>query len=446
MKIYQLLLIIAALPFIFAFPASAQAQSESCKFTFTAIKPDYEQRTIRITWTAKGPALYNIAAVQMVREDTTIPDPKTGNDWRYLDLATQEGILDASNLTKDGKISLRVTMIDVDKNFCEDKDENVLEWTKEFPWKPPKIDYIMGGFLPDYKKGVVTFYLSVPHWEENINYDAWIDWEGTTIGSTMDRRAVPESGKAQVEIPISGVVLSDLEEALKAKLHVYMIRTRDGMEDPQTYDVTIQPSSPLSIFEKIGEVVMAVVNNQSIVAGIMLVVVMLILYKSYALNEPPPAPPAKKRPPKKVASAANYGANSLVQQGKNSVQLHQSHPAMKIRMIQTSTPTHENVLTLNNFPCIIGRNQHFEHGEMTKVNGTGFVNIGNDLQVSRRHLEIRQRGKQFYIANHGVNKTIVNGQPIPKDDLAPLSLTQSTVVEIGEQTKLELHPQLVENT
>jgi hypothetical protein len=111
-----------------------------------------------------------------------------------------------------------------------------------------------------------------------------------------------------------------------------------------------------------------------------------------------------------------------------------------VRIRQAATPLYENAVPLSSFPCVFGRNQHLVHGQIQQIGAKTFANILHDHKVSREHFEIRRRDNQFFLVSRGANGAIVNQQPVPKGEQAPLSLSGITTIEVGEQTKIELQP------
>ncbi|MCB0207997.1 MAG: FHA domain-containing protein [Anaerolineae bacterium] len=428
--IFLLALLLALMPI-----QSAHAQAETeihCSMNFTALDRDYERNQLRVTWLVdEAPIGYDVVALRLTQDRDVVPEVGTGLDWRKYPMNDGEAYLDVTNLLA-GKIILDAMLLDGVGRPCKDSDKGI--WLDksddEFEWQPPVVTYAIENFGTDHDQGLIRFDINVGEPRYNVIYKAWIDQDGSTIGATKMEviNAYPE----RVEIPIAGINLRKVPEAIPIKIYVDAWYT-DNLKTSvvQEKEGNIPPTPQLGILDKLGKVIMAVLKNQAALAGIMLTLGLLLVVKVYSKNEKQPPKMPYGRPPKNTVIKEPLPLSSQVS-GK--------YPSFSVRIRQATTSSHENVIAVNEFPCIFGRNKHLEHGQTVKNKDNLFLNILHDANVSREHFEIRERYNKLYIVSRSTNGIIVDQEAVAKGEQVPLSLVSPTLVEIGEQTKIELKP------
>ena len=95
---------------------------------------------------------------------------------------------------------------------------------------------------------------------------------------------------------------------------------------------------------------------------------------------------------------------------------------------------------IEEFPFIFGRNKFLEHGQVVEQEGSKFLNLRNDPEISRNHFQLVRNGQSIGINVLSANAATVNEHPLGQSETVHLSGTEPTVVQIGEQTKIELTP------
>ncbi len=417
---FRLFMILWSICLSFGFAPASQAQAQPCTFTFAAITPDYETKALSLSWMATAPLGYDNVAIQVRQDGITVEDPTAHTPFRLFALPTKPVLLDMSNL-KPGKFALHALIVDANGNPCQNNDRQPYESAQgDLSWSPPEIDYTISSFDIDHEKRVITFKLEIANWEPNIIYQASVESKGVIIGATQ--KLVLDADSVTVDVPITSGDIRKLTDPMDVMVKVHLVRTREIQQADREHGLTIPLPDKLSFVTWLGKTVSAGLSDVRIVMGILLVMAGLVVYRVFAPDSKPTqadrvrVPRRPKNPDVPKASA------------------------VRVRITQAATPLHENVLTINDFPCLIGRNKYLEHGALSQTDNKKFVNVRNDHQVSRQQLEIRRHGEQYTLANVGGNIAVVNGKPTAPNHSVQLSSLHPTIVEIGEQTKLELQP------
>lgn len=129
-------------------------------------------------------------------------------------------------------------------------------------------------------------------------------------------------------------------------------------------------------------------------------------------------------PPKKAGAAAP------VEPGKYRLRLKITHSPQQ--------PA-ENETVLNQFPCVIGRDEFISHFELLNRGSEHFLNMGVDEKISRRHIEITVRNGMFYLTDlKSRNGTFVESRKL--EPHKPTTLSGFTAIQLGRRTSLELEP------
>lgn len=417
---------------------SAHAQAEAkvrCSMYFIDTVPDYARNELHVTWiVSEAPIGYDIVELRLTQDGKTVPEVGTNLYGRRYPMDAGEAYLDVTNLPA-GKITLDAMLLDGSDSPCQDSDKGIwLAKKDEFEWKPPVVSYKVETFQTEHDKKLVSFNIIIVEQKYDVNYIAKITKGANEIGGTGLEAIAMGKNSERVEIELPSIDFENVKEAIPVKLHVevwYIDSNHTPVPVDMDAEISTTPTGLIILLEKIGKVIMAVLTSPPAIAGIMLVLGGLMLIKIYSKDDKRAPKIEYGRPPK----------NAIIKQPLPSIsQVSAKYPSFSVYIRQATASRHENVIAIDEFPCVFGRNKNLEHGQTIKNEEKLFINILHDANISREHFEIRERYNTLYIASRSMNGTKVNQEMVAKGEQVPLSLVNPTLVEIGEQTKIELKP------
>ncbi|MEZ4713879.1 MAG: FHA domain-containing protein [Caldilineaceae bacterium] len=78
----------------------------------------------------------------------------------------------------------------------------------------------------------------------------------------------------------------------------------------------------------------------------------------------------------------------------------ESNYRLRLKITESPQQPAANETVLNQFPCVIGRDEFMEHFELSNRGSKHFLNVAGDEKVSRGHIEITVRsGSKFYLTD-----------------------------------------------
>jgi hypothetical protein len=417
--------LLAALPLSLVAMKAAQAQDAYCRLDFTTASQDYDSKVLRVLWHAEGPA--KEVALQIYQNGTVV-DPDTNQDWRYYQLDDgAQAVLNVSNL-RPGAFLLRAMMLDASQAPCKTNDGNLYVANTEIKWEPPPLQFELIPAVPDYASNSVSAQVHIDSAKQDVMYHAQLMVDGQLVGAT-DGIGKSNPFVVEISIPRNIFDFGSLKEAKEAELTVSV-----GYNAAEMVLVTQKPkfgpAPDVGLVERIGNIVLAVLNNPPIVMAILLVFGFIIVLQSSAR-------PKKKSKPTSAPVGDRLPQNSV---GKVSTVEFHTAPAVRARVVQKGDRTQEIVTNIEEFPFIFGRNKFLEHGQVVEQEGSKFLNLRNDPEISRNHFQLVRNGQSIGINVLSANAATVNEHPLGQSETVHLSGTEPTVVQIGEQTKIELTP------
>ena len=405
---------------------AARAQDSSCALEFTTAEPDYKHKYLRVIWLAEGPA---VDVALQIYQDGTVVDPETGADWRYFDLAeTAQALLDVSNL-RSGAFMLRAMMLDGSQTPCKTHDGNLYVANAELKWDPRRLQFEVFPDVPDYDANSVSAQVLIDGARQDVMYSAHLMLDGKLVGSS---KGIGSDNPFVIEIPMSRDTfdLRDLKETKETELTVAVGYSADAMTSV-TKTPKIGPARQVGLMERLGDILLAVLNNPPIVMAILLVFGVMIVFQS--THRP------NNKTPKRRTDKTDVRAQDEPAVNGPAAEFH-AVPAVRARVVQNGDRTHEIVANLKEFPLIFGRNKFLEHGQIVEVEGCQYLNLRDDRAVSRNHFQIVRTGQQLGLNVLSPNGATVNERMLRRSETVHISLTESTEVKIGELTKIELTP------
>ena len=405
---------------------AARAQDSSCALEFTTAEPDYKHKYLRVIWLAEGPA---VDVALQIYQDGTVVDPETGADWRYFDLAeTAQALLDVSNL-RSGAFMLRAMMLDGSHTPCKTHDGNLYVANAELKWDPRRLQFEVFPDVPDYDANSVSAQVLIDGARQDVMYSAHLMLDGKLVGSS---KGIGSDNLFVIEIPMSRDTfdLRDLKETKETELTVAVGYSADAMASV-TKTPKIGPARQVGLMERLGDILLAVLNNPPIVMAILLVFGVMIVFQS--THRP------NNKTPKRRTDKTDVRAQDEPAVNGPAAEFH-AVPAVRARVVQNGDRTHEIVANLKEFPLIFGRNKFLEHGQIVEVEGCQYLNLRDDRAVSRNHFQIVRTGQQLGLNVLSPNGATVNERMLHRSETVHISLTESTEVKIGELTKIELTP------
>jgi hypothetical protein len=103
-----------------------------------------------------------------------------------------------------------------------------------------------------------------------------------------------------------------------------------------------------------------------------------------------------------------------------------NHQQILIKVVETPDASQKRELVVDQFPCVLGR------GTRSHVPITG------DTEISREHVQITVKDRQFYLTDQSVNGTSLDG--VPLEPGIPTLLDRRATLQLGQFTYLELDP------
>lgn len=421
-----MVILLAVLPLNIVAMNAARAQDAYCKLDFTTVDPNYDDKQLRVLWLAEGPA--KLVALQIYQNGTVV-DPDTKQDWRYYELGDgAPAVLNVSNL-HPGAFFLRAMMLDGSQVPCKTNDGNPFVANVEEKWDPPPLQFEVIPAVPDYAHNSISAQVNIDTAKQDVMYKARLMIDEQLVGAT-DGIGKSNPFVIEVSVPREKFDLGRLKEAKEAELIISV-----GYNAAEMVSVTqkpkFSPAPEVGLMERLGSIVLAVLNNPPIVMAILLVLAVMIVLQAFMRPKPVIT---------EVTSGQDDGRSQQQPVSTGPVVEFHTVPAVRARIVQNGDRTHEIVANIKEFPFIFGRNKFLEHGQVVEVEGNKFLNLRNDPAISRDHFQLVRRGQSLGINVLSPNAAKVNERPIAQSETVHMSGTEPTVVQIGEQTKIELTP------
>jgi hypothetical protein len=418
---------VLAILFVCAIPAdAARAQNPFCALEFTTSEIDYDRKQLRVVWTREGPAEASEVWLQ-IDQNGTVVDPVTKQDWRVYDSSvTTEAILDVSNLQSNAFL-IKAKMLFPDQTLCKGHDGNSDLAVKELKWDPPSLQFVIVTNPPDYAKNSVSVQVRIQSMKQSVMYTAGLRLNGQPVGAA---EGIGSTNPFVIEIQVPRNVFDfrSKKEAIQSEWTVAVGYSADDMF-PKTEQSPFGPEPAVGLMERLGNIVLAVLNNPPIVTAILLILGVMVVFQS--VHRPKPTKPAIP------SETADLHLHQESDRRAAIVQFHTT-PAVRARIVQDGDPAHEIVLNIETFPFIFGRNNGLEHGQTVTVEGNKFLNLRGDRAISRHHFQLVRTGQHFGVNVLSRNGAQVNGRALGQQDTVHIATTATTEVKIGEQTKIEL--------
>jgi hypothetical protein len=282
--------------------------------------------------------------------------------------------------------------------------------------------------VPDYAGNVVAAQVLIDGAKQDVMYNAHLMVDGQLVGVVQGSGA-RNPFVIEMVIPRDKFDLRSLKEAKEVELVV-----RVGYNAAEMVTVIQKPkfgpAPAVGPLERLGDILSAVLNNFPVLMTIVLVLSVMAVF--------PSAVRWKEKQGMKSGNAS--GRSQREPEGNGATVVFPPAPAIRARTVQNGDRMQEIVTNIEAFPFLFGRDKLLEHGLVVEQESGMFLNLRNDRAISRTHFQLVRTGQTLGINVLSPNGVKVNERTLGKSETAHISSTEPTMVQIGEQTKIELTP------
>lgn len=298
------------------------------------------------------------------------------------------------------------------------EDRSVLaqkEFTHEVT-QPDPAKFTIESVTPNYEKGVLTLILNVVSGENRVQI-----YQGFIVNEARQR--IADFGPAlypgrQFDVPLPPAI-AQAQATQEYALTLYLI-TKDEIRSDATLDnLKFTPPPPPSILQRISK---GITENPGIPLAILAIISSVVVWRvleNQRVQRKRQAP--LPRPP--MNDTQIFSPTPHTPRGIETPPL---QPRLRLRIVETPQPPVQLEHLIVMLPFTVGRRDCD-------------LNLPNDAQISRQHLQITFQDQAFYLKDlTSKNGTYVNDQPI--EPLVPVRLVGPTMVDLGHFTRLILEP------
>lgn len=350
--------------------------------------------------------------------------------------------LDATVLAA-GEHTIQIKAVDQQDNFIPDEEGKFVlaEWQFTHKTPPsaqaPPFTIKTVDVLPQQgTEGELVINLDVPEQGVDLIYEGYIRIaDGGGTAGTLARTLLQGQ---QIRVPLPASLRNPATET-EYILHLTLERGNEGIGEEQTFPIIVQPvTQPGRIMR------LRLWLNQNRYPLLFVFSIGLTVLGWRVLDERRRKRrelviqrPGPQNPPTEASSL-------LAEDQPSGTPLRKRQPTnpghrLLLRIIKSPTQAIIIERELTEFPCVLGRDERYTHGDLVMQSNKRFFNLAGDTKVSRYHAEITLQDGRFLLLDLGSrNGTFIGERQL--DSSQPTPLQGTTTISLGRRTYLELEP------